>query len=41
MREGSSLVSLTDRIFLIGGLTESVEEFHPEDNSWVLIETQF
>ncbi len=37
LKQGSSLVSLSNRIFSIGGLTDHIEEFHPSNNSWVLI----
>jgi len=37
IKEGSSLVSLSNRIFSIGGLSDHIEEFHPSNNSWVSI----
>ena len=36
-REGTSLVRLGDRIFAVAGLNDTVEEFHPNNNSWTLV----
>jgi hypothetical protein len=28
---------LGNRIFVLGGLSDNIEEFHQEDNSWTLV----
>jgi N-acetylneuraminic acid mutarotase len=37
LREGTDLVRLGNRIFVLGGLSDNIEEFHQEDNSWTLV----
>ena len=37
LREGTSLVRLGNRVFAIGGLSDTVEEFHPATNTWSLM----
>jgi hypothetical protein len=37
LREGTDLVVLGHRIFAIGGLNDSVEEFHLENNTWTSV----
>ena len=37
LKAGTDLVRLGNRIFAIGGLSENIEEFHPDDNSWTLV----
>jgi hypothetical protein len=36
-RGGTDLVRLGNRIFALGGLSDNIEEFHQEDNSWTLV----
>jgi hypothetical protein len=40
IRFATSLVSLSNRVFAIGGLTDVVEEFNSEDNTWIPVDAK-